>query len=90
LRKSETAKFLLANHSADFFPFLEISHQSKNRSRYYSSLAKILFAGEPDTFEQGFYEFGMIMLFIKQLNLLRSLYPNLPKFKTQIKCERIV
>ena len=58
LRKSETAQFLLANHSADFFPFLEISHQSKNRSRYYTALAKILFAGEPDTFEPGFHQFS--------------------------------
>ncbi|KAJ1961759.1 hypothetical protein GGI12_003063 [Dipsacomyces acuminosporus] len=44
--KLDTIKFLLANHSNGQFRFLSSIDDFKQRSQYYSALARILFAGD--------------------------------------------
>ncbi|KAI8320230.1 hypothetical protein GQ54DRAFT_312861 [Martensiomyces pterosporus] len=44
--KLDTIKMLLANHSNDQFQFLSSIDDFKQRSQYYSALARILFAGD--------------------------------------------
>ncbi len=64
LRKSETVKVMLNNDPSNHFPFLETAPQSKNRTKYYSALAKILFSGDVEGQDADFYNFGMYFLLL--------------------------
>jgi hypothetical protein len=46
LRKLETIKYIIQNHSIKNFPFLGVPENLRNRMKYYAALSKILFADE--------------------------------------------
>jgi exportin-7 len=63
LRKSETVKMMLVNDPSNHFPFLETAPQSKNRTKYYAALARILFSGDVEVHDADFHNFGIEMLY---------------------------
>ncbi|KAI9317921.1 armadillo-type protein [Dichotomocladium elegans] len=55
LRKIETMRLILQNHTSSDFRFLESEKQQQNRMLYYQTLCKVLFA--EDNCEREFYAF---------------------------------
>jgi hypothetical protein len=51
---------MLLNHAGEHYSFLEVDYKSKNRTKYYAALAKILFSGDSDTQEPEFNAFGTL------------------------------
>jgi exportin-7 len=64
LRKSETVKKMLLNHAAEHYSFLEHDYKSKNRTKYYAALTKVLFAGDADLQEADFNAFGNHLVYL--------------------------
>jgi exportin-7 len=60
LRKSSSIKTLLIHHSSEHFPFLELSNQYKNRTKFYGALTRILVAGDIEHQEEDFAQFGKL------------------------------
>ena len=71
--------FLLANHTVEHFPFLDISANRASRSTYYHALTRLLFASDENA-EVEFLEF--IKPFSIRLDELLRL-PNLSSFQDQ-------
>ncbi|KAJ3297575.1 hypothetical protein HK104_000373 [Borealophlyctis nickersoniae] len=55
LRKTDTARFLLENHTSEFFPFLDFPANKASRAIYYHALAKLLLSD--DNSEADFMQF---------------------------------
>ena len=51
---------MLLNHAGEHYSFLEVDYKSKNRTKYYAALAKIIFSGDSDTQEHEFHAFGIL------------------------------